>query len=134
MGKYIIKLDDDVYSDIHKGIIRKHIDKVFVAIANSKPYNPSGDAISREALQGEYETACNVLLSLEQIVRSSDGWEDSAVEAVHNAVKTAIKCMHGRPQGEWRDNLIEVFRQSAEVGGDTFHLFEIERIINGEPI
>lgn len=40
----------------------------------------------------------------------------------------------GRPQGEWRDNLIEVFRQSAEVGGDTFHLFEIERIINGEPI
>lgn len=51
--------------------------------------------------KGEYETACNVLLSLEQIVRSSDGWEDSAVEAVHNAVQTAIKCMHERPQGEW---------------------------------
>lgn len=41
--------------------------------------------------QGEYETACNVLLGLEQIVRRSDGWEDSAVEAVHNAVQTAIK-------------------------------------------
>lgn len=47
--------------------------------------------------QGEYETACNVLLSLEQIVRRSDGWEDSAVEAVHNAIQTAIKCMHERP-------------------------------------
>ena len=58
------------------------------------------DLISCKALQGEYETACNVLLSLEQIVRSSDGWEDSAVEAVHNAVQTAIKCMHDRPQGE----------------------------------
>lgn len=51
--------------------------------------------------KGEYKTACNVLLSLEQIVRSSDGWEDSAVEAVHNAVQTAIKYMHERPQGEW---------------------------------
>lgn len=66
-------------------------------IANGIPYNPTGDAISREALQGEYKTACNVLLSLEQIVRSSDGWEDSAVEAVHNAVQTAIKCMHDIP-------------------------------------
>lgn len=53
--------------------------------------------------QGEYKTACNVLLSLEQIVRNSDGWEDSAVEAVHNAVQTAIKCMHERPQGKWVD-------------------------------
>ena len=41
---------------------------------------------------------------------------------------------YARPQGDWRDNLIEVFRQSAEVGGDTFRLFEIERIINGEQI
>ena len=41
----------------------------------------------------EYKTACNVLLSLEQIVRRSDGWEDSAVEAVHNAIQTAIKAL-----------------------------------------
>lgn len=53
-----------------------------------------------ERQEGEYETACNVLLSLEQIVRSSDGWEESAVEVVHNAVQTAIKCMHKRTQGE----------------------------------
>ena len=50
-----------------------------------------------ERPKGEYETACNVLLSLEQIVRKSEGWEDSAVEAVHNAIQTAIKCMHERP-------------------------------------
>ena len=55
-------------------------------------------------MNNEYKTACNVLLSLEQIVRKSDGWEDSAVEAVHNAVQTAIKCMHERPQGEWEYN------------------------------
>lgn len=41
--------------------------------------------------QGEYGTACNVLLSLEQIVRKSEGWEDSAIEAVHNAVQTAMR-------------------------------------------
>lgn len=64
-----------------------------------------------ERPQGEYETACNVLLSLEQIVRSSYGWEDSAVEAVHNAVQTAIKCMHKRPQGEW------IFRKGVTCGG-----------------
>lgn len=46
-----------------------------------------------ERPQGEYKTACNVLLSLEQIVRSSDGWEDSAVESVHNSIQTAIKAL-----------------------------------------
>ncbi len=52
-------------------------------------------------LNDEYKIACNVLLDLERIVRLSDGWEDSAVEAVHNAVQTAIKRMHERTQGEW---------------------------------
>lgn len=52
---------------------------------------------------------------------------------MQRSLDVAIKALE-RPQGDWRDNLIEVFRQSAEVGGDTFHLFEIERIINGEPI
>lgn len=54
--------------------------------------------------------------------------------AVANEYLVALRCNGTRPQGDWRDNLIEVFRQSAEVGGDTFHLFETERIINGEPI
>lgn len=51
----------------------------------------------KERQQGEYKIACNVLLSLEQIVKGSEGWEDSAVEAVHNAVQTAIKCMSWIP-------------------------------------
>lgn len=58
--------------------------------------------------KGEYEIACNVLLSLEQIVRKSDGWEDSAIEAIHNAVQTAIKCMHDRTQGKWIRKVDEV--------------------------
>lgn len=52
-------------------------------------------------LKDKYKIACNVLLDLEQLVRRSDGWEDSAVEAVHNAVQTAIKCIHEKPQNEW---------------------------------
>lgn len=68
-----------------------------------------------ERTQGEYKTACNVLLSLEQIVRSSDGWEDSAIEAVHNAVQTAIKCMHDRPKGEWA--LLDEWVNGVYTGG-----------------
>lgn len=60
-----------------------------------------GNGTSYEEPQGEHKIACNVLLSLEQIVRNSDSWEDSAVEAVHNAVQTAINCIRKRPQGEW---------------------------------
>lgn len=104
--------------------------EILRALENGKPYDDSGDLISRSDLikdfnnlasddynepiwyqktvfetidnaptverpQGDYETECNVLLSLEQIVRRSEGWEDDAIEAVHNAVQTAIKCMKG---------------------------------------
>lgn len=60
-----------------------------------------GNGILYEEPQGEYKIACDVLLSLEQIVKNSNSWEDSAVEAVHNAVQTATKCMCKRPKGEW---------------------------------
>lgn len=70
-----------------------HVEDIIKAIDNTPTAAP-------EKPQGEYKTACNVLLSLEQIVRSSKGWEDSAVEAVHNAVQTAIKCMHERSIGD----------------------------------
>lgn len=56
--------------------------------------------VQNERPQGEYETECNVLTSIEQIVRNSDGWEDSAIEAVHNAIQTAIKCMRGNDENE----------------------------------
>ena len=39
------------------------------------------------------EEAINVLLSIEQIVRKSDGWEESAIRAVSEAVQIAIKAI-----------------------------------------
>ena len=37
-------------------------------------------------------------------------------------------------QGYWRDSLKEAFREHASLGGDMFHLSEIEWIIDGEPV
>lgn len=37
-----------------------------------------------------------------------------------------------RPSGDPRDRLKEVFREASEIGGDLFHLSQIERIIDGE--
>ena len=34
--------------------------------------------------------------------------------------------------GECRDRLKEVFREHSSISGDMFHLYEIERIIDGE--
>ena len=87
--KLLIDLPEEKYEWIKKNNPNTDTNSIVGAIANGTPYE--------ERPQGEYKTACNVLLSLEQIVRSSDGWEDSAVEAVHNAVQTAIKCMQDRP-------------------------------------
>ena len=36
------------------------------------------------------------------------------------------------PRGECRDRLKEVFREASEIGGNLFHLSQIERIIDGE--
>lgn len=68
----------------------------------------------------------------EQQAEFNDTYVDFA--GINEAYNLAIKALEERPQGEWRDNLIEIFRQSAKVGGDMFHLSEIEQIINGEPI
>lgn len=131
--KLLVEIDEEDYSDFCDWFesVPSSVDglpcvkgKFNTALYDAKPYNPTGDLISREALkeyvkkvedydsadticayidnaptverpQGDYETECNVLLSLEQIVRRSEGWEDDAIEAVHNAVQTAIKCMKG---------------------------------------
>lgn len=37
-----------------------------------------------------------------------------------------------RPHGDPRDRLKEVFREYSEIGGDLFHLSQIENIIDGE--
>lgn len=47
--------------------------------------------------------ACNVLLTLDNLVNISEGWEDSAKNAVSEAVKIAIKALKEKPQGEWID-------------------------------
>ena len=82
-----------------------------------------------ERPQGEHKTACNVLLSLEQIVRKSDGWEDSAVEAVHNAVQTAMKCMHERPQGKW---IKWNFKTFGAMGDWEYKCSNCEKVYGGE--
>lgn len=100
--KRIIELSENDYKALKEDGVENHLALANTVIAYSMPYE--------ERPQGEYKTACNVLLSLEQIVRKSDGWEDSAVEAVHNAVQTAIKCIYERPQGQWGKWVISEIR------------------------
>ena len=54
---------------------------------------PNKDAEPKE----DRETACNVLLSIEQIVRNSDGWDEDAIQAVHDAVQLAVMTLRGAP-------------------------------------
>ena len=52
MVKVVIKIPNEVYSDIQKGIIRKHIDKVYVAIAKGTPLPKGhGRLIDADALK-----------------------------------------------------------------------------------
>lgn len=41
--------------------------------------------------------------------------------------------MNASPQGDPRDNLKEIFREAATIKGNIFNLYEIEKIIDGEP-
>lgn len=102
-----IDIPEEVYSDIQKGIIRKHIDKVYVAIANGIPYNPTGDAISREALK-KYAIPCQIhngastdlCVPLYQI----DNASPVPLPDFKAGYKQAIldgKTNFSRPQGEW---------------------------------
>lgn len=140
MGKYIIEIDDEILEEIKKSnTIKNHLNKADWSIRNATPYNPTGDAISREALIREIgrtdewykgRSICNIIDDAPPV--------EPRIEYGTDGQPYKLSMTNGkkyeRTQGEWRDNLIEVFRQSAEIGGDTFHLFEIERIINGEPI
>ncbi len=120
--------------------------KLSETIDNSIPCNPSGDLISREALKEECANVVKGSNNSDFIVPPT--W-NKAMELIDNAQAVPLPNEQiawekgyeaGLAQGkheqtaEWRDNLIEVFRASAEIGGDVFHLSEVERIINGEPI
>lgn len=43
-----------------------------------------------------------------------------------------IMVTESETQGEWRDRMKEHFREASEIGGDMFHLSDIERILDGE--
>lgn len=43
-----------------------------------------------------------------------------------------IRALNKRPQDEWRDRMKEHFREASDIGGDMFHLSDIERILDGE--
>lgn len=45
--------------------------------------------------------ACNVLMTLSNLVNVSKGWEDSAKSSVNEAVLKAIAALEERPHGEW---------------------------------
>lgn len=49
-------------------------------------------------------------------------------EGLQRTIKKALE----RPHGDCRDRLKEVFREYSEIGGDLFHLSQIENIIDGE--
>ena len=56
---------------------------------------------------------------------SNDEW--TAMRTIANGLP-----YEQRPCGECRDRLKEVFREASEIGGDLFHISQIERIIDGE--
>lgn len=68
MGKYIIELDDDIAKGIRgenecevepREIVRSFQATIADAIANGTPYNPTGDLISREALEKSMRKSIN---------------------------------------------------------------------------
>lgn len=86
-----------------------------------------------EKLTGKYKTACNVLLDLEQITRHSVGWEDNAIEAVHNAVQTAIEALKfAESQTLCCDNCVNRTRKSKEVCTSPYGMCEFFKEENQE--
>ena len=79
--KRIIDIPDEVYSDIQEGIIRKHIDKVFVAIVNGTPVSNEGDLISRSALKKAILEHCR-----SEIEAINHFWyDDTIISLINNA-------------------------------------------------
>lgn len=156
----IIKIDDDIAKGIRgenncevdpRAIVRSFQATIADAIAQSTPYNPTGDLISRETLLNEFDSKCQRMCPTCEYHKWNSKLKRYECELINTAPPVEPRIEYGtdghpyklsmtngkeyeRTKDDWRDNLIEVFRQAAEVGGDTFHLFEIERIINGEPI
>ena len=59
-------------------------------------------------------------------------WHKNKVATVEQSIIANGTPYEPRPHGECRDRLKEVFREASEISGDLFHLYQIERIIDGE--
>lgn len=57
---------------------------------------------------------------------------DDIVRQIQNG--EIIMVTESETQGEWRDRMKEYFREASEIGGDMFHLSDIERILDGEAL
>ena len=119
--KRIIELPDKVVEAIQNGEDYRY--DIHTAIAQSTPYNPSGDCISREALkeaiqkceeepnyQHDGETWQNGLYMAETLIDNAppvDLWQ-MRQEATENALKKA-EVLYGRTQGEWKKDNIGIY-------------------------
>ena len=57
---------------------------------------------------------------------------DDIVRQIQNG--ELVMVTESETQGEWRDRMKEHFREASEIGGDMFHLSDIERILDGEAL
>lgn len=57
---------------------------------------------------------------------------DDIVRQIQNG--EIIMVTESETQSEWRDRMKEHFREASEIGGDMFHLSDIERILDGEAL
>ena len=108
MGKYIIEIDESIYQGIINGkkadksvepreIVQSFQATIADAIANSKPYKPTGDLISREALE-KYarKVMCEQNATNFSLLKMFDEIIDNAppVDAIVNTIEV-------KQRGEW---------------------------------
>ena len=95
--KRIIDIPDNVVKAIQNGEDYRY--DIHTAIAQSKPYNPSGDCISRSDLRKEVVgMMINKADDLEEVEFEINATLASVCEAIDNAPP-----VEPRPKGEWID-------------------------------
>ena len=101
MSKRIIDLPDEVVKAIQNGLNYRY--DIVTAIAQSKPYDDSGDCISRSALLNQIDTTdwSDVRLLVEDAPAVEAYTETDLIDANKVGYKTA-RSVYERPQGECR--------------------------------
>ena len=152
--KLIIELEEKDYNlvyDLISGVEPKFCrDRVYKAIANGTPYNPSGDAISREQVLKElmahqysqdfckehgieYSINSSMVRIIVNGAQAVDLWQ-MRQEATENALKKA-EVLYGRPQGDCisREALKKAIHNSNLSGNREWLLMELDGIIDNAP-